>query len=181
MGQKRKAADHRFAHSNLRFQRRRARKRWPAVGAARRRAPTPARHSSFACSPGRREKGLQRMFLAAHHTRLPRNALRASSQRSAVSSRAFAFPPGLEGSRAESSRRAKILRSSNTIAADRTSKEIYSALGNPCRQDCLPRQRDRRVNRSTFTSHHRRCIGVGGRTPSSAAGPPGGFSSSANA
>jgi hypothetical protein len=43
-----------------------------------------------------------------------RCAQAVGSQLSAVSSRAFAFPPGLEGSRAESSRRAKILRSSNT-------------------------------------------------------------------
>jgi hypothetical protein len=38
-----------------------------------------------------------------------------SGQLSAVSSRAFACPPGLEGSRAESSRRAKTLTSSNTM------------------------------------------------------------------
>ena len=43
-----------------------------------------------------------------------RCAQAVGSQLSAVSSRAFAFPPGLEGSRTESSRRAKILRSSNT-------------------------------------------------------------------
>jgi hypothetical protein len=53
----------------------------------------------------------------------------AARKLSAVSSRGFAFPPGLEGSRAESLRRAKTLTSSNTISADRTSQEIYAALG----------------------------------------------------
>ena len=49
--------------------------------------------------------------IGCHATRC---AQAVGSQLSAVSSRAFAFPPGLEGSRAESSRRAKILRFSNT-------------------------------------------------------------------
>jgi hypothetical protein len=46
-----------------------------------------------------------------------RCAQAVGSQLSAVRSRAFALSPGLEGSRAESSRRAKILRSSNTRGA----------------------------------------------------------------